>query len=229
MPLERDGRRVGAIVVTVSLGSVGQLRTRGRLFGAGFSVVAILLSTLVIDLAARRVIHWPLSQISHTMKRAGAGDLSARAPVARLDEIGAIALGLNQMLDELEHHHIALKERVAEATEELRSRNEELVQDYHRILALREALARAEQMAAVGQMAANVAHQIGTPLNLISGYVQLMQEQMDAKSSILANSSIASVNSPGRSLMQLASRSRCRSRNLWRQCWPTPCSSSSHC
>jgi signal transduction histidine kinase len=69
---------------------------------------------------------------------------------------------------------------VAEATEELRSRNEELVQDYHRILALREALARAEQMAAVGQMAANVAHQIGTPLNLISGYVQLMLEQPDA-------------------------------------------------
>jgi two-component system, NtrC family, sensor kinase len=182
VPLERDGRRMGAVVVTVSLGSVAQLRTRGRLFGAGFSLAAILLSTLVIDLAARRVIHRPLGQLSHTMKRAGAGDLSARAPMARLDEIGAIALGLNQMLDELEHHHVALKERVADATEELRARNEELVQDYHRILALREALARAEQMAAVGQMAANVAHQIGTPLNLISGYVQLMREQPHADS-----------------------------------------------
>ncbi|MGB2713548.1 MAG: ATP-binding protein [Vicinamibacterales bacterium] len=180
VPLERDGRRVGAVVVTVSLGSVAQLRTRGRLFGAGFSLAAILLSTVVIDLAARRVIHRPLAQISQTMTRAGGGDLSARAPMARLDEIGAIALGLNQMLDELEHHHVALKERVADATEELRARNEELVQDYHRILALREALARAEQMAAVGQMAANVAHQIGTPLNLISGYVQLMHEQPDA-------------------------------------------------
>jgi signal transduction histidine kinase len=31
-------------------------------------------------------------------------------------------------------------------------------------------------MAAVGQMAANVAHQVGTPLNLISGYVQLVRE-----------------------------------------------------
>jgi two-component system, NtrC family, sensor kinase len=208
MPLERNGRRVGAIVVTVSLGSVGQLRTRGRLFGAGFSVVAILLSTLVIDLAARRVIHRPLSQISHTMKRAGAGDLSARAPVARLDEIGAIALGLNQMLDELEHHHIALKERVAEATEELRSRNEELVQDYHRILALREALARAEQMAAVGQMAANVAHQIGTPLNLISGYVQLMQEQMDADPRLkVVEEQIAKVTTVVRTLLDRSRQS----------------------
>jgi signal transduction histidine kinase len=180
VPLDHDGRRIGAVVVTVSLGSVAQLRTRGRIFGAGFALVAILLSTVVIDLAARRVIHKPLGQIIHTMKRAGGGDMAARAPMARLDEIGSIAVGLNQMLDELEHHHVALKERVAEATEELRARNEELVHDYHRILALREALARAEQMAAVGQMAANVAHQIGTPLNLISGYVQLMQEQPDA-------------------------------------------------
>jgi signal transduction histidine kinase len=71
---------------------------------------------------------------------------------------------------------VALQERIRSATEELRLRNEEIVQDYHRILSLREALGRAEQLAAVDEMAANVAHQIGTPLNLISGYVQLMKE-----------------------------------------------------
>ena len=45
------------------------------------------------------------------------------------------------------------------------------------MVVLRGALARAEQMAAVGQMAASVAHQVGTPLNLIAGYVQMMQAE----------------------------------------------------
>ena len=45
---------------------------------------------------------------------------------------------------------------------------------YQRVFDLREALAKAEQLAAVGQAAANVAHQVGTPLNLVSGYVQML-------------------------------------------------------
>ena len=44
------------------------------------------------------------------------------------------------------------------------------------MLALREALARAERVAALGQVAANVAHQAGTPLNLVSGYVQMIRD-----------------------------------------------------
>src|SRR5262249_43320859 len=46
----------------------------------------------------------------------------------------------------------------------------------NQLLAARESLAHAERVAALGQAAANVAHQVGTPLNLISGYVQMMLE-----------------------------------------------------
>lgn len=62
--------------------------------------------------------------------------------------------------------------------DELQQRNEQLVESYHRVFALREQLANAEQLASVGQTAANVAHQVGTPLNLISGYVQLLKEEI---------------------------------------------------
>jgi signal transduction histidine kinase len=55
----------------------------------------------------------------------------------------------------------------------------ELVSSRQRVLALRQALARAEQLAAVGHMAANLAHEVGTPLNLVSGYVQMLLEEAD--------------------------------------------------
>ncbi|HEX5475523.1 MAG TPA: ATP-binding protein [Vicinamibacterales bacterium] len=180
VPAQRDGRTVGAAVVTVSLGSLSQLRTKGRRVTLWFTPAVVLLLTLVIDWFVRRLIHRPISQIQAAMARAGQGDFSARAPVLRTDEIGDVAAGLNDMLGRLQHANDALQERVDEATAGLRVANQELVDSYERVFTLREALARAQQMAAVGQMAASVAHQVGTPLNLISGYVQMLQEDAAA-------------------------------------------------
>jgi two-component system NtrC family sensor kinase len=166
----------GSAVITFSLSSIEELHKTGRAVVFWFVPPAVIALTLLVDLLARRLIHRPIAGIRATMHRAAEGDLSARAPVIRHDEIGAVAEGLNEMLAEMENFNVALQTRVREATEELRNRNVELVDSYQRMFALREALARAEQMAAVGQTAASVAHQIGTPLNLISGYVQMLME-----------------------------------------------------
>jgi signal transduction histidine kinase len=141
--------------------------------------------TLLVDLLARRLVHRPITAIRETMRRAGAGDPGARAPVERPDEIGDVAVGLNEMLARLEQFQTELQARVDEATGELRRTNARLVDSYQRVLRLREALGNAERMAALGQVAANVAHQIGTPLNLISGYVQVMIEEARADPSAL--------------------------------------------
>ncbi len=173
----RDDQLFGAVVLTFSVASVEQLHRRGGLVVLWFVPAAILVLTLLLELLVRRLIHRPIAAIHSTMERVGDGDLGARAPVMRQDEIGAVAAGLNQMLATMENFNVALKDRVRDATEELRARNAELVDSYSRVFALREALGRAQQMAAVGHMAASVAHQIGTPLNLISGYVQMLMEE----------------------------------------------------
>ena len=162
------------VVVTTSMAAVGQIATEGRLIAVLVALPSIIIVTVVLDLLSRRLVHRRLDAIRDTMKRVAEGDLGARATADRADEIGAIVTGLNSMLAEMEAFSGTLQMRVREATAELRARNADMEEMYRRVLDLREALGRAERMAAIGQTAANVAHQIGTPLNLISGYVQML-------------------------------------------------------
>jgi two-component system NtrC family sensor kinase len=185
VPVVRQGKVAGAVAVSLSLAALDQMRARGRQVTLLFTIPAIVVLTLLVDLLARRLVHRPITAIRETMRRAGAGDSGARAPVERPDEIGEVAVGLNEMLARLEQFQTELQARVDEATGELRRTNARLVDSYQRVLRLREALGNAERMAALGQVAANVAHQIGTPLNLISGYVQLMIEEARADPSAL--------------------------------------------
>jgi signal transduction histidine kinase len=165
-----------AVIVTVGLDSLQSARARGTWIAFGLALPTVLLVTMLVHLTIRRLVHRPIALILHTMESAARGDLRARALIGSQDEFGTIAAGLNDMLGRLEHFNEALQERVREATTDLSVRNAQLAKSYSQMLALREALAESERMAALGQMAANVAHQAGTPLNLISGYVQMLRD-----------------------------------------------------
>jgi len=175
MPVRNVGRKLG-VVVTVSMGAADQVRRQARMIALWFAAPTVLVLTLLVDLLARRLIHRRVAVLVSTMRDVAGGNLAARAPVGRADELGSVAGGLNEMLERMEHFNVELQQQIQLATTEVRERNVELEDSYRRVLMLRDALARAERMAAVGQMAANVAHQIGTPLNLISGYVQMVRE-----------------------------------------------------
>ncbi|HKT80029.1 MAG TPA: HAMP domain-containing protein, partial [Vicinamibacterales bacterium] len=139
-----------AVVTVVSLESVQQARARGRAIAFAFALPTILLVTLLVDFAARQLVHRPLAEIQHTIEKASRGALDARAAVIRADELGSVAEGLNQMLDRLEHFNEALRERVREATAQLEERNIQLADSYSQMLTLREVLSRSERLAALG-------------------------------------------------------------------------------
>ena len=109
----------------------------------------------------------------------------------RHDELGAVASGLNQMLAEIEELHGGLQQRIAHATLEVRTRNRELLDMYQEMFHLREELGRAQQLAAVGETTSAVAHQIGTPLNLVSGHLQLAIEGLEASSPVARRLQVA--------------------------------------
>jgi signal transduction histidine kinase len=165
-----------AVAATVGLESLLQARQQGVGIALGFALPTIALMTILVHLTVRQLLGQPLASILRTMADTAAGNLHARTVIARRDELGTIAQGLNEMLDQLERASHSLHERIEDATRDLALRNAQLAANQHQLLAARESLARAERVAALGQVAANLAHQAGTPLNLVSGYVQMIRD-----------------------------------------------------
>jgi two-component system, NtrC family, sensor kinase len=183
VPLERNRSPYGAVVVSISMGAVQRVRDQVRWAALLFTPLAILVLIAMLHALARDLVLLPVEDILATMRRASAGDLGSRAPIRRRDEIGAVADGLNAMLERVADFNAALQREVRQSTEELRETNRQLADTAQRLFAARRDLARSEQLAVAGQMAATVAHQIGTPLNLISGYVQMILTELPADTS----------------------------------------------
>jgi two-component system, NtrC family, sensor kinase len=139
-----------------------------------FALSGVLLVTLLVDQAARVLMYRRLAHMRETMQRAAAGQRNARVSIDGLDEIGVIARGLNEILQGLERLNESLDVRVEAATAVFRQNNVKIAESHREMAVLSEELARAGRLAALGQAAANMAHQIGTPLNLISTHVQLL-------------------------------------------------------
>jgi len=81
------------------------------------------------------------------------------------------------MLVRIENFNAELARQVEGATAELERRNEELRRINEELFDTQKNLARSERLAVAGQLAASLAHEIGTPLNSISGHVQLLSRR----------------------------------------------------
>jgi len=119
----------------------------------------------------RRTLHRPIQNLVATMARAEAGDLAAEAGIQTQDELGQLAQSFNRMLLRIRNFNIELQEEVKRATAELRAVNEKLFQAQREV-------GRLERLAAVGEAAAMVAHEVGTPLTSVSGHLQLLAEEV---------------------------------------------------
>ena len=84
-------------------------------------------------------------------------------PTAPTNALGRLAGSIQSMVARIE----ADRERLAAAVGELAEKNRQL-------LANQEEMVRAEKLASVGRLAAGLAHEIGNPLGVVQGYVQLL-------------------------------------------------------
>ena len=176
-----NGQHAGFIKALVLKSSHHQLVSRLHREYNFVLIGAVIASVLLLYLLFIYFFRKPVKDIVQTMAQARKGDLSTRAPVHRNDELGEIAGGFNQMMDDIasrsrEREELLgqigrlnneLVKKVHVATTELRVANGNLIQTQQR-------LSHAERMAAIGQVTASLAHEIGTPLNAMAGHLQLL-------------------------------------------------------
>jgi signal transduction histidine kinase len=114
-------------------------------------VVVVLVVASVVSFALRQTAGKPLRRLLEGIDAVGEGDLSRVILAQRDDEIGTIAGRFNAM------------------TGSLRDAREDGRRGAEARLALEARLRQSEKLATIGQMAAEIAHEVGTPLNVIGG------------------------------------------------------------
>jgi two-component system, NtrC family, sensor kinase len=170
-PVHLNGTLAGVVRLQVSLREADRLADRERrqaVLIMGASTVAIV---LLMSVFLQQTLHRRLQNLVTTMARAEAGDLAAVARIHTDDELGRLAASFNRMLSRIRNFNAELQEKVAQATAELRALNGKLFE-------ARREMSRLERLAAMGEVAAMLAHEVGTPLTSISGHLQLLAEEV---------------------------------------------------
>jgi two-component system NtrC family sensor kinase len=195
-PLHLETRVVGGIRVVSTLDEAQNYlnKKRERAMILTFSSIVVILFTLTILFG--KLVGDPIQRLVEAMTRTEKGDLETEVHVQSEDELGKLGKNFNRMLKTIREAHEQniqllrqvnqfneeLTKRIEAATSELAKRNEELRFLNEALFESQRQLSQSEKLAAVGEVTAAMAHQIGTPLNSISGYIQLILQDGDLKS-----------------------------------------------
>ena len=135
-------------------------------------VLIVVVTTLMVGALASRLVSRPITKLLSGIDDVAKGDLSHVLLSERDDEIGQIATRFNDMT-------FSLRE----------SRGETLRQNEAK-LALEQRLGQTEKLATIGQLAAEIAHEVGTPLNVIAGRARSIQKKSKDPEAVEKNAEI---------------------------------------
>lgn len=165
VPLLDSGNRViGLLHVTRRASEIDASIATLRERVAMLALILIGLVSMMVVIGHRAAIGRPLHRLRTSMRRVEEGDRDHRAALEGPYEIREVARTLNEMLDGLDHAE------------------QEILQQKEAQFRLEQRLKHTEKLAAIGQLAAGVAHELGTPLAVIDGKAQraLRRDDLDA-------------------------------------------------
>lgn len=115
----------------------------------------------IILIGTRKWVSEPISRLIVGINQIANGNLDTRIDLGRKDEISQLAEAFNQM------------------AVDLKKAREEVIQQAETKIELERSLRHSEKLATIGQLASGLAHEIGTPLNIIAGRVELAKRRVE--------------------------------------------------
>ena len=155
------GDGIGLLQVSRKKSDIRNNIQRVKIQAIAFLALAATIMAGLVLFGFHRAVGRYLSGISQTMSRVRSGERSHRASTQGPREIASLSRALNSMLDSM-----------SQAEEEIAQRRD-AQQD------LEQKLRQSEKMAAIGQLASGVAHELGTPLSVIDGKAQRCLRDQD--------------------------------------------------
>jgi two-component system NtrC family sensor kinase len=156
VPVAVPAERAGAIELTNSLDVPDRIARAAILRFATLGGTLIILSAAAAAILGVWLVGRPLQQLTDKTRRVGSGDLSNPVHLVRRDELAELGLALNLMCNQL-----------AAARKRLRTETKA------RVAAL-EQLRHADRLKTVGRLASGMAHELGTPMNVVLARAELI-------------------------------------------------------
>ncbi len=160
---DRRGMNMGGVSILQQTSTMEE-----EIRNAKWSIVIIIFvlvggTVILVLFVTKRWISGPISQLMEGIKRMAKGQLNTQIELKGEDELSQLAQAFNQMA-------IDLKEA-----------QEKILRESEKKLELERSLRQSEKLATIGQLASGLAHEIGTPLSIISGRAELMKRKLDGK------------------------------------------------
>jgi len=142
----------------------------------GFVAIFVLIggTMALVLIGTRKWIHQPIFHLVEGIKQMARGQLNTRIELKGKDELSELAKAFNQMASDL------------------KEARERMVREAEAKLELERTLRHSEKLATIGQLASGLAHEIGTPLNIIGGRVELTKGSLEDKEEAQRNLDIIS-------------------------------------
>lgn len=194
-PFHLGARVIGAIRVKASLAEVERMSNLQARQALLLTLLSVLGISAVLGVILTRTIARPVRLLVDAMNAARSGRLDTRVHLRGSDELQQLGDHFNRMLEtiatadqenrelvgRLSRFNDELETRVATATRDVAAKNRELQRINEQLWQLQKQLGRAERLAALGQITAAIAHELGTPLNSVLGYTQLLGREVTTK------------------------------------------------